>query len=98
MAGVGSRIFEKINRPDSELVEKFRGIPVANINDCMGRLFCVDSSLKSINHRPILGVALTIHTVSGDNLLFHKALSDMAKPGDVIVVTGGAMDRSFAVS
>lgn len=95
MANVGSRIFWDFKRPDREMVEKFRDIPVANINDCMGRLFCVDGSIKSVNGKHMLGVALTIHTVSGDNLFMHKALSDMAKPGDVLVVAGGGMERSF---
>lgn len=92
---IGSRIFTQIKRPSKELVEMFRSIPVANINDCIGRLFCVDSNIRSINGMHMLGVALTIHTVSGDNLLMHKALSDLAQPGDVIVVSGGGMERSY---
>ena len=96
MSNIGSRIYTDFERPDPELVEKFRGIPVANINDCMGRLFCVDGAIKSVNKRPMLGVALTIHTVSGDNLFMHKALSDLAKPGDMLVVAGGGMERSYS--
>lgn len=95
MSNVGSRIFTEINRPSQSLVEQFRDIPVANINDCMGRLFCVDGRIRSINGKHLLGVALTIHTVSGDNLFMHRALSELAQPGDVIVVAGGGDERSF---
>lgn len=95
MSNIGSRIYTKITRPDSELVEKFRNIPVANISDCTNRIFCVDEAIRSVNGKHMLGTALTIHTTSGDNLLMHKALSDLAQPGDVIVVTGGGMDRSY---
>jgi len=38
MSNVGFRIYTKINRPSRELVEKFKGLPVANIADEMNRL------------------------------------------------------------
>ena len=54
MANVGCRIYTKINRPDKSLLEGFRGLPVANIDDCMGRIACCNSSLKPMNHSPLL--------------------------------------------
>lgn len=85
MSNAGFRIFTKINRPGKELVEQFRGLPVANIADEMNRFFCMDARIKPLNSTPLLGTAFTVKARIGDNLMFHKAI-DMAQPGDVIVV------------
>ncbi|MHC1759112.1 MAG: RraA family protein [Negativicutes bacterium] len=85
MSNVGFRIYTKIHRPDKELVEQFRGLPVANIADEMNRFSCVDARIKPLNSTPLLGTAFTVKAKVGDNLLFHKAI-DMAQPGDIIVV------------
>ena len=87
MSNVGFRIYTKINRPSRELVEKFAGLPVANIADEMNRFGCMDARIKPLNGTPLLGTAFTVKARIGDNLMFHKAL-DMAQPGDVIVVDG----------
>ncbi len=87
MANAGFRIYTKINRPSKELVEQFRGLPVANIADEMNRFSCVDARIKPLNSTPLLGTAFTVKARVGDNLMFHKAI-DMAQPGDVIVVDG----------
>ena len=95
MANVGCRIYTKINRPEKSLIEGFRGLPVANIDDCMGRIACCDSSLKAMNHSPMLGTAFTVHCPEGDNLMFHKAL-ELAQPGDILVIAaGGSMHRAL---
>jgi len=85
MSNAGCRIFLKINRPDKELIEGFKGLPVANIADEMNRFFCVDARIKPFNTKPLLGTAFTVKSRVGDNLLFHKAL-ELAQPGDVIIV------------
>lgn len=87
MPNAGFRIYTKINRPSKELVEQFRGLPVANIADEMNRFSCVDARIKPLNSTPLLGTAFTVKARAGDNLMFHKAI-DMAQPGDVIVVDG----------
>ena len=74
MANVGCRVYSKINRPDSKLVEGFKGLPVANIDDCMGRIACCNSDLKPMNKTPLVGTAFTVRCPEGDNLMFHKAL------------------------
>lgn len=95
MANIGCRIYTKINRPAPELVQGFAGIPVANIDDCMGRIACCDSTLVPMNKAPLLGTAFTVRCPEGDNLMFHKAL-EMAQPGDVLVIAaGGSMHRSL---
>jgi len=43
--GAGFRIFTKINRPDSQLIAAFRGLPVANIADEMNRFGCLSEQL-----------------------------------------------------
>ena len=92
---IGCRIRRDFERPDPKLVEAFRGLPVANIDDCMGRIASVDAGLKNVNRSPLLGVAFTVHCPAGDNLMFHKAL-DLAKPGDILVIAaGGSMSRSL---
>ncbi len=94
--GAGFRIFTNVERPDRTLVERFRGIPSSNINDMMNRLYNTDASIKSLNHLPMLGTAITVRVPLGDNLMFHRAL-DIAQPGDVLVVDGGGcMERSLA--
>lgn len=94
---VGFRVYSKIDRPDPELVEKFRGIPSSNINDEMNRLYCMSAAISPLNEvESMVGTAFTVKAPMGDNLMFHRAL-DMARPGDIIVVDGaGAMDRSLA--
>ena len=95
MANVGCRIRKEFERPDRKLVEAFKDIPVANIDDCMNRTAAVDSQLKPMNKARLLGTAFTVKAPAGDNLMFHKAL-DMAKPGDVLVIaTFGSQSRSL---
>lgn len=92
----GCRIRRNFERPAKELVEMFRGIPVANIDDNMGRIAAVDESIFPLNpNARLLGTAFTVNAPAGDNLLFHKAL-DMAQPGDVIVLANkGSLSRSL---
>jgi len=85
MSNVGCRVFMKINRPNKELVEGFRGIPVANIADEMNRFSCVDARIKPYNDKLMLGTAFTVKARVADNLLLHKAL-ELAQPGDVIIL------------
>ena len=94
MSNTGCRIYTKINRPDKKLIELFKGIPVANIADNMGRIACVDKGLVPFNKTRLLGTAFTVKAPQGDNLMFHKAL-DMAAPGDILVIAGfGCEDRA----
>lgn len=95
MANLGFRIITDIKRPEKELIELFRNLPVANIDDNMGRIACVDTGIKPFNNAKLLGCAFTVKAPQGDNLMFHKAL-DLAKEGDIIVVAGGGnMERSL---
>lgn len=95
MKNLGFRVFTDIKRPRKELVEQFRNLPVANIDDNMGRIACIDTSIKPFNKAKLLGCAFTVKAPQGDNLMFHKAL-DLAQEGDIIVVAGmGNTERSL---
>ena len=97
---LGCRIRRNFERPSKELVEAFRGIPVANIDDNCGKIAAVDSSIFPLNPKArLLGTAFTVNALAGDNLLFHKAL-DMAQPGDVIVLAnkGSRMELSLSTT
>ena len=91
----GCKIIRDFKRPDPELVRLFDGIPVANIDDCMGRIAAVNNEIYPLGKNPLLGIAFTIRVPQGDNLLLHAAM-DMAKPGDVIMLdAGGFTDRAI---
>lgn len=95
MENVGFRIAKMDAYPATELAELFRGLPVANIADCMNRIACLDAAIRPLNRTLLLGTAFTVRASAGDNLMFHKAL-DLARPGEVIVVAGGgSMDRAY---
>jgi len=92
---IGCKIVQDITRADSALVERFRGVPVANIDDCMNRIAAVDSAIEPVGKGQLLGTAFTVRVPQGDNLMFHAAM-DLAKPGDVIVIdAGGFEDRAI---
>ena len=96
MPNVGFRIFTKISRPEKTLIDQFKDLPVAVVADEMNRLGCMDSRIKTLNGRSVVGAAITVRTRSGDNLLLHRAL-DMAEPGDVIVVDAqGELSNAIA--
>ena len=92
---VGNRIYTKIERPDKELMEKFRGIPSSNIGDMMNRLYCMNGSIKAYSKEWLLGSAFTVKVPEGDNVFLHLAM-ELAQPGDIIVVDGaGCTTRSL---
>ena len=85
----GLQILKRQRQVPEALVQAFRGLPVANVSDCMSRLSAAGPRLRPMHRRGYLaGPALTVRCRPGDNLLIHKALT-MARPGDVIVVDAG---------
>lgn len=95
MSNIGCKIVLNPVRADKALVEKFRGMPVANIDDCMNRTAAVHQDIRPLNRVPLLGSAFTIKVPQGDNLMFHKAM-EMIQPGDVVVIdAGGDTSRSI---
>lgn len=96
---IGCKIVKDFQRPAPELVTRFKDMPVANIDDNMGRIAAVDAAIEPIGYKgQLLGTAFTVRVPQGDNLMFHAAM-DLAKPGDVIVIdAGGFTDRPFSAS
>lgn len=93
--GIGCKIIKDFKRPSKELVEKFKGIPVANVDDCMNRTAAVRFDIEPIGSGYLVGPAFTVKVPQGDNLMLHAAM-DLAKPGDVIVIdAGGFKDRAI---
>ena len=92
---VGCKIIRDFPRPDPDLVELFRDLPVANIDDCMERTAAVASAIVPLGKGQLLGTAFTVRVAAGDNLMLHAAM-DLAKPGDVIVIdAGGFTERAI---
>ncbi|TWT10260.1 RraA family protein [Reyranella sp. CPCC 100927] len=86
---IGFRIMKRRRKVQAALVERFHALPVANVSDCMSRMAAAGPALRPLHRNgKLAGVALTVKTRPGDNLLLHKAI-DLAEPGDVIVVDGG---------
>lgn len=86
---IGFKVLKRRRAVPAELALQFIGVPVANVSDCMSRLFAGGSRLRPMHSgRPMSGPALTVRTRPGDNLMIHKALQ-VAAPGDIIVVDAG---------
>ncbi|MBA2964523.1 MULTISPECIES: RraA family protein [Ramlibacter] len=86
---VGLQILKRRREVPAQLVKAFKGLPVANVSDCMTRMTAGGARLRPMHRSGYLaGPALTVKTRPGDNLMIHKALT-MARPGDVIVVDAG---------
>ncbi len=95
MNNINCRVYKDFKRPPKELLDRFRNIPVANLDDCMGRQAAVNSSIKPIGKAGLVGPALTVKVSPGDNLMFHYAL-DLAKEGDIFVIdAGGYTERAI---
>ncbi|SDO17023.1 RraA family protein [Ensifer sp. YR511] len=85
----GFSVYPRRHVTEPEIVEAYRGIPVANISDVMARTNGGGALLRPMHDgTPMAGPALTVKTRPGDNLMLHKALQ-IAEPGDVIVVEAG---------
>ena len=95
MSNVNCRIYNDFKRPDRKLIERFKNLPVANLDDCMGRQAAIDAAIKPVGRAGFVGPALTVKVPPGDNLMLHYAL-DLAKEGDVIVIDAGG-DTSRAI-
>lgn len=85
----GFRILNRTSAAPTELVEAFAKLPVANVSDSMNRVAAAGPRLRPMHASGgMAGVALTVRSRPGDNLMLHKAI-DMARPGDVIVLDAG---------
>ena len=80
---------QSIERPPSDLAERFRGEPTSFVVDAMGGSGALDSRIKPIVGRSLFGVALTCDCGANDNLALIAAVAE-TEPGDVLVAATGA--------
>ena len=86
---IGFKIHSRSRKVDEATVEKFKAIGVANISDSMNRMVHGGARLRPLHAGGVLsGVALTVKTAPGDNLMVHAALN-RAAAGDVLVIDAG---------
>lgn len=83
---LGFRIIENVARPPADLVESFQGKASSNLADAMGRFHFMDPGIVNRTGLPLCGVAVTVNSRPGDNLMVHRAL-EVAGPGDIVVVS-----------
>jgi len=82
-------IKRKFERASAKLVKKFENLPTGNVCDAQGRTGALDYRIKPLSEKThFCGTALTVDAGPGDNLAPWAAL-ELAKPGDVIVITTG---------
>ena len=95
---VGKRIYLQRKMPDREVVKKLKLIPAANIADVMQRSCAMNPRIRLMSNpkeKIMAGVAMTIKTCAGDNLLIHAAMN-MTQEGDVLVISNeGGSNRSL---
>ncbi len=83
---IGFRIFTDLPRVEAALVERIGGIAPSGLADAMGRFNFMDPGIVSRTGLSLCGVAVTVNSRPGDNLMVHKAM-ELANPGDVLVVS-----------
>ena len=80
---------EQIERPESALIEGFRGHEVAKVGDAMAGHGIAHHEIKPLAPgMRLCGPAVTVLTRPGDALFVQKA-ADVARAGDVIVCDAG---------
>jgi regulator of RNase E activity RraA len=87
MAGkVGFRVREGWPRPSAELLASFGEAASSQVADAMSRLGGMEYGIRAQWPMPrTIGAALTVWCHSGDNIMYHKAVS-LAQPGDILVI------------
>lgn len=95
--GPGFRIRLDFPRLDADIVGAFADFPTPEISDLLNRLYAIDSEIRCLSGsgRPLVGLACTVRSYPGDNLMVHKSL-DVARPRDVVVIAASG-GRSNAV-
>jgi 4-hydroxy-4-methyl-2-oxoglutarate aldolase len=87
LPAVPPRIGTPPERPEPGVLAPLDGVPASDVSDVVGRLYTMDPRIRPLYSpiRRVVGVALTVKAVPGDNLAIHGALG-MVQPHDVLVV------------
>ena len=87
-------VYRKIRRLNQDLVERFRKLDVASVHEASGDDLLMDPTIRPLLEGVVVaGPAVTARNTPGDNLALHVAL-DLARPGDVLVMTTGAIPQN----
>jgi 4-hydroxy-4-methyl-2-oxoglutarate aldolase len=82
-------IVSRIERPDRQLVERFRGFYTAIILDHLGKFGAMDMRIKPlVPGMRMFGPAVT---ALGPDLTVRRMAIDLAEPGDILVVAAGGV-------
>lgn len=84
-------------RAAQKFVKQFMNLPIGNVCDAQGRVGSLDYRIKPVSEMSqFCGTALTVDSGPRDNLAAWAAL-EIAKPGDIILITtGGHLVSSVA--
>lgn len=86
---VGFAVHKRQRAVSADIVKEYVGVPVPTISDSMSRMAAGGTRIRPMHDGTYMaGVAITVKTRPGDNLMLQKAL-DIAGPGDIIVVDAG---------
>ncbi len=87
MAGKpGFRVRTEWPRPSADLLGSFGEAASSQVADAMSRLGGMDHGVRAQWPMPrTIGAAVTVWCHSGDNIMYHKALS-LAQAGDILVI------------
>lgn len=90
------KILERVDRVSQELVEQYKKVAPATLGH-MKDLRFMDSGIKPVYRRcKLVGPAFTVKAPGGVDAEILNKVTEMAKPGDVIVVDRGG-DTEHAV-
>ena len=90
-------IKRNFTRTAQKFVNKFMDLPTGNVVDAQGRVGALDYRIKPVGEiSQFCGTALTVDSGPRDNLAAWAAL-EIAKPGDIILITTGAHLASSVV-
>ncbi len=82
-------IKRNFRRAEQELKKKFEAVATGNVCDAQGRVGALDCRIQPVTKTAVFtGVALTVNAGPRDNLAAWAAI-EIARPGDVIVITTG---------
>lgn len=94
---VALKINRRFERASESIVSRFRSVSTGNVCDAQGRGGALDYRIKPISkNTSFTAVALTVETVPKDNLAPWAAL-EIARPGDVVVISTGEYFASSVI-
>jgi 4-hydroxy-4-methyl-2-oxoglutarate aldolase len=83
-------------RPSQEDIDAIAKFSPATLHEAQGRRGALSSRIKPVDYRmKLCGPAFTVKSAPRDNIMLQLAIN-YAKPGDIIVVSGGEYEEAGA--